>query len=61
MEWTKVLFSLWVVGSVLWGVFVGLILRNEDEATIQFVALGPPLAVLAIGSALVWAFKQFRS
>lgn len=61
MDWSKVLFFLWAVGSVLWGTTIGLLLSDDDEMTIQLVALGPPLAVLAIGSALVWAFNQFRS
>jgi hypothetical protein len=61
MDWAKVLFFLWAFGSVLWGASMGLLLRDDDEVTIQLVALGPPLGVLAVGSALAWAVKQFRS
>ncbi len=58
MNWTKSLFWLWAVGSVLWATFVGLLLRDFGEEAIQVIALGPPLATLAIGSVLVWAFRR---
>jgi hypothetical protein len=66
MNWKKVLFWLWAVGSVLWATFTGLLLPNNrglllpniSAEEIQIVALGPPLVILAI-AALVWAFRVF--
>ncbi len=61
MNWTKGLFWFWAVGSVIWATFIGLFLHDYGEGTIQVVALGPPLAVFAIGSALVWVFGVLRN
>jgi len=69
---TRGLFRLWLVLSVLWIGVVGLAfwrtaLRIADPAVAAFVltevlplALVPPVFVLALGAALVWAFKGFR-
>ena len=51
MNWTKGLFWFWAVGAVIWATFIGLFLHDYGEETIQVIALGPPLAVFAIGSA----------
>jgi hypothetical protein len=67
------LFRLWLVLSVLWigvvGVWTWLTVENQwggppsIEAWVVVVvvlALVPPAFMLALGSALVWAFRGFR-
>ena len=76
MNFPRGLFRLWLVLSVLWiggvvcltwhdlqlprsGPFNDLIADAVIGRGIK-VALIPPVVILAIGSALVWAFKGFR-
>jgi hypothetical protein len=59
MNWTKGLFRLWIVVSALWIIFMLGFAAGENPNFWQF-ALIPPLAVLAVGAALVWAVKGFR-
>ena len=64
------LFRLWLVLSVLWIGVVGLATwriawRIADPAAFVLaevlpLALVPPVFVLALGSALMWAFRGFR-
>jgi hypothetical protein len=68
------LFRLWLVLSVLWiggvGVWTWLTAKNQaywgglssiEKVWVAVVlALVPPAFVLALGSALVWAFRGFR-
>jgi len=60
------LFRLWLVLSVLWIGAVGLATwRIADPAAFVLtevlpLALAPPVFVLVLGAALMWAFRGFR-
>ena len=65
------LFRLWLVLSVLWIGGVGVMtwldvtsrsrgLAWADTWFASVVAVVPPVLLLALGSALVWAFRGFR-
>jgi hypothetical protein len=66
---TRGLFRLWLVLSAMWVGFWGWPLlymmnewaRPERHDAIIATLLIPPLIVLAIGAALVWAFRGFRA
>jgi hypothetical protein len=64
--WTEGLFRLWIVATVMWLLLVALVASllaidpRVYPGLIAIAAGGPPLVVLAIGSALVWAFRGFR-
>ena len=60
MKWTKSLFWLCAAGSALWATWIGLLLRDRGEDTVQVIALSPPLSLLAIAT-LVWAFRVLLS
>ncbi len=60
MKWTKSLFWLYTAGSALWATWIGLLLRDHGEDTVQVIALSFPLCLLAI-AALVWAFRVLLS
>ena len=65
------LFRLWLVFLVLWIGAVGVVLWwawdwGDEGPELDYwlragvLAFAPPVLVLALGSALVWAFRGFR-
>jgi hypothetical protein len=66
MRVTRGLFRLWLVLSVVWigGAFVVMAYKTRELLewllASSVVGIVPPLLVLALGSALVWAFRGFR-
>jgi hypothetical protein len=59
----RVLFRLWVVGTVVWAAFIFLAAsddtRTDASAIATKAALVPPAVIFAIGAMLVWAFGGF--
>ena len=70
MRVARGLLRLWLVLSVLWVAVVAYVTwsiawRSADPAAFVLaealpLALVPPVFVLALGAALVWAFRGFR-
>ena len=77
MNWRRGLFRLWIVGSVLFVIAVAFICYSEIKSDAEVgiggpapwtilamcagIAFGIPLAVLALGASLVWAFSGFAA
>ena len=62
MNWATGLFRLWIVGSVLWLIWIGWATWPNDMTSLMWVAvvgLGYPLIVLVVSAALVWAVRGF--
>jgi hypothetical protein len=64
MNLRRGLFRLWIVGSALFVLAVAFVNYDEIEdwaglARATAIALGIPLAVLALGSSLLWALSGF--
>jgi predicted membrane protein len=62
-----VLSRLWLLLTALWVVFVlflTLLVLSDggrfDAGIFSIALLGPPLILLALGAALVWAIRGFR-
>lgn len=54
-------FRLWVLGSIFWVGITSFVASDDGYSLAIYVktAFLPPLAVLAIGLALLWALKGF--
>jgi len=67
MNWTRGLFRLWIVASLVWGgLILAIVFANAPlpDAGLQRagqIILIPPFAALALGAALMWAIRGFRS
>jgi hypothetical protein len=69
MNWKGGLFRLWLIVSVLWAALGAWVLVQnaqrhgvtpEQIQSIILVIVGPPLAVLFFGAALLWALGGFK-
>lgn len=67
MRWKRGLFRLWMVVSALWVIPLTLLIASEAPLDVYafrfliFVVFLPPVLVLAIGMALVWAIRGFSN
>jgi hypothetical protein len=64
MNLRRGLFRLWIVGSALFVLAVAFVNYDEIEdwaglARATAIAFGIPLAILALGSSLLWALSGF--
>lgn len=56
-----VLFRLWLVASVCWGLLTYWAYSTMHETDFMGIVIGPPLGIFALGVALLWAFGAFRA
>lgn len=70
INWRRGLFRIWLLLSMAWvlGWSVYLMLyaiqggfdRNPGLFDLPVLLIGPPLALLAVGAAAIWAFRGFK-
>jgi hypothetical protein len=68
MNLRRGLFRLWLLVAVLWAGSWALIIRQNSLASREmdasfnlWLVCGPPVAIFALGYALLWTFRGFRN